>query len=36
MAAAETGELTWLFAAKNEEHNNAVALRFYLEDQLSR
>ncbi len=36
MAAAEAGEVTLLYAAKNEELNNAVALRLYLEDQLSR
>lgn len=36
MAAAEAGEVTLLYAAKNEEHNNAVALRLYLEDQLHR
>jgi uncharacterized protein YeaO (DUF488 family) len=34
LAAATAGHLTLLFGARDEEHNNAVVLRAYLEEQL--
>jgi uncharacterized protein YeaO (DUF488 family) len=34
--AARRGEVTLLFGAKDEEHNNAVALKDYLERKLKR
>ena len=33
--AARSGDVILLFAAKDREHNNAVALKFYLDRQLS-
>jgi uncharacterized protein YeaO (DUF488 family) len=36
VAAAKHGEVTLLFGAKDEEHNNAVALRAYLEQKAHR
>jgi uncharacterized protein YeaO (DUF488 family) len=36
VAAAKHGEVTLLFGAKDEEHNNAVALRAYLEQEARR
>ena len=35
LEAARKGKVTLLFSAKDEEHNNAVALKAYLEKQLS-
>lgn len=32
--AAQKGTVTLLFAARDQEHNNAVALKSYLEDKL--
>jgi uncharacterized protein YeaO (DUF488 family) len=32
---ARKGKVTFLFSAKDEEHNNAVALKAYLEKQLN-
>lgn len=34
LEAARKGKVTLLFSAKDEEHNNAVALKAYLEKQL--
>ena len=31
---AQTGKLTLLYAAKDEEHNNAAVLKIYLEERL--
>lgn len=36
LAAAQKGKVTLLFAAKDEEHNNAVVLKAYLESKLSK
>jgi uncharacterized protein YeaO (DUF488 family) len=35
LEAARTGRVTLLFAAKDEQHNNAVALKDFLERKLS-
>lgn len=35
LEAARKGKVTLLFSAKDEEHNNAVALKAYLEKQLN-
>jgi len=35
LQAARDGNVTLLFAAKDEEHNNAVALRAFLEQKLA-
>jgi uncharacterized protein YeaO (DUF488 family) len=34
--AARQGDVTLLYAAKDREHNNAVALKHYLQDKLSK
>jgi uncharacterized protein YeaO (DUF488 family) len=34
LEAARTGDITLVFSARDEEHNNAVALKSYLEKQL--
>lgn len=34
LQAAQTGEITLVFSARDTEHNNAVALKSYLEKQL--
>jgi uncharacterized protein YeaO (DUF488 family) len=34
LAAARQGDITLVYAARDETHNNAVALRAYLEKKL--
>ena len=34
LAAARAGDITLVFSARDEEHNNAVALKSYLEKRL--
>lgn len=36
LAAAQAGDLTLVFGARDTEHNNAVALKSYLEQRLKR